>query len=78
MKILLCKTTSFLSASGLESDRYRLMHTFLDINDYHRYHFPIDGTIKEVRIIQSDDAVGGIITWDARTKKYLLEATNPG
>jgi len=54
------------------------MHTFLDINDYHRYHFPIDGTIKEVRIIQSDDAVGGIITWDARTKKYLLEATNPG
>ncbi|MES1181612.1 MAG: phosphatidylserine decarboxylase, partial [Flavobacterium sp.] len=27
-------------------------HSFLNVNDYHRYHFPIGGTIKEVRIIQ--------------------------
>jgi len=55
-----------------------LTHTFLDVNDYHRYHFPIDGTIKEVRIIQSDDAVGGITRWDAETKKYILDANTPG
>lgn len=55
-----------------------LTHTFLDVNDYHRYHFPIGGTIKEVRIIESDDAVGGIISWDAKAKKYLLDSNNPG
>jgi phosphatidylserine decarboxylase len=55
-----------------------LTHTFLDVNDYHRYHFPIDGTIKEVRIIESDDAAGGITTWDARAKKYVLDANTPG
>ena len=29
----------------------KMTHTFLDINDYHRYHFPISGTIKEVLLI---------------------------
>ena len=33
-----------------------LTHTFLDVNDYHRFHFPVSGTIKEVRTILSDDA----------------------
>jgi len=55
-----------------------LTHTFLDVNDYHRYHFPLGGTIKEKRIIQSDDAVGGILTWDAKTRKYVLDANTPG
>ena len=55
-----------------------LTHTFLDVNDYHRYHFPVGGTIKEVRIIQSDDAVGGITTWDVNTKRYVLDANTPG
>lgn len=55
-----------------------LTHTFLDVNDYHRYHFPIGGTIKEVRVIPSDDAVGGIITWDAKSKKYVLSSQSPG
>ena len=39
-------------------------HTFLDITDYHRYHFPVSGTVREVRIIAQDDAPGGVITWD--------------
>jgi len=55
-----------------------LTHTFLDVDDYHRYHFPVDGTIKEVRIIQSDDAVGGFLTYDPKTKKYALDANTPG
>jgi phosphatidylserine decarboxylase len=55
-----------------------LTHTFLDVNDYHRYHFPIEGTIKEARIVKSDDAVGGIITWDAEAKRYLLDSNTPG
>lgn len=42
-----------------------LTHTFLDINDYHRCHFPIGGTVREVLLIPQDDAPGGVITWDA-------------
>jgi len=55
-----------------------LTHTFLDVDDYHRYHFPVDGTIKEVRLIPSDDAVGGILTWDSKSRKYVLDANTPG
>ncbi len=55
-----------------------LTHSFLDVNDYHRYHFPIGGTIKEVRIIKSDDAAGGITKWNAEFKKYVLESKTPG
>ena len=55
-----------------------LTHTFLDVNDYHRYHFPVGGTVKEVRIIQSDDAAGGITTWDSSIKRYMLDANTPG
>ena len=55
----------------------RLTHTFLDVNDYHRYHFPITGTIKEVRIIASDDAAGGITTWD-RPRSTCWNQVSPG
>jgi phosphatidylserine decarboxylase len=55
-----------------------LTHTFLDVNDYHRYHFPIGGTIKEVRIIKSDNASGGIMKWNAELKKYILDSKTPG
>jgi phosphatidylserine decarboxylase len=41
-----------------------MTHTFLDVQDYHRFHFPVGGVIKEVRNIAEQDAVGGIITWD--------------
>ena len=55
-----------------------LTHTFLDVNDYHRYHFPVSGTLKEMRLIAADDAVGGIQTWDAKSQKYMLDANTPG
>ncbi|MEG1497683.1 MAG: phosphatidylserine decarboxylase [Clostridiales bacterium] len=55
-----------------------LTHTFLDVHDYHRYHFPVDGVIKEVKIIPQDDAVGGYVEWDAKTEKYVLNAATPG
>ena len=47
-----------------------LTHTFLDINDYHRYHFPIDGTIKEVRKINGANAGGGVTKWNKKEKRY--------
>ncbi len=53
-------------------------HMFLDVNDYHRYHFPVSGTVKDVRIIKQDNAAGGITYWDPEIGKYILEATTPG
>ena len=55
-----------------------LTHTFLDVNDYHRYHFPIDGTVVEVRKIPGTNAAGGVTVWDADTGRYVLEDTIPG
>ncbi len=55
-----------------------LTHTFLDVHDYHRYHFPVSGTIKEVNLIPGDDAVGGWITWDEESGLYVLNADVPG
>ena len=55
-----------------------LTHTFLDVQDYHRYHFPLGGTVKEMKIIAQDDAVGGIITWSSEKNKYLLNDTVTG
>lgn len=55
-----------------------LTHTFLDVQDYHRYHFPVGGTVKEINIIYQDDAVGGIIMWNKEKNKYVLNSETPG
>lgn len=55
-----------------------MTHTFLDVHDYHRYHFPVSGVVKEVRTIPGDDAVGGSVTWDKETNQYILDAETPG
>ncbi len=73
------KDVSVLLGNSKYKDSFRngtLTHTFLDINDYHRYHFPVSGTVKEVLIIPQDDAPGGVITWDkeqGRYKEYFSE-----
>ena len=53
-------------------------HTFLDVNDYHRYHFPVSGTIVEVKKIPAQDAAGGVTIWDEKAGKYVLLDQNPG
>jgi phosphatidylserine decarboxylase len=55
-----------------------LTHTFLDVNDYHRYHAPVSGTVLEVRKIPAINGAGGITVWDAEHQRYVLEDTNPG
>ena len=49
-----------------------LTHTFLDVNDYHRYHFPLSGTVVEMNKIEAMDAVGGITEWDEEKGRYVL------
>lgn len=48
----------------------RMTHTFLDINDYHRYHFPAGGRILESFVISQDSAPGGVITWVPEENRY--------
>ena len=53
-------------------------HSYLDVNDYHRYHFPVSGVIKEMRIIPEQNAAGCIVTWDSQNKRYAYDASVPG
>lgn len=55
-----------------------MTHTFLDVQDYHRFHFPVSGVVREIRNIAEQDAVGGIITWDASIQRYMFDPTVPG
>ena len=47
-----------------------LTHTFLDVNDYHHYHAPVDGVLKELRTIPGVSAGGGYTLWDNDEKLY--------
>ena len=48
-------------------------HSFLNVNDYHRYHFPVGGTIKEVRIIPGINPTGAKFWWDNENKRYVFD-----
>jgi phosphatidylserine decarboxylase len=47
-------------------------HSFLNVNDYHRYHFPLSGIIKEARIIQGINPTGGQLWWDQENNRYAF------
>ena len=53
-------------------------HVFLDVNDYHRYHFPVGGKILEMNRIDGCDAGGGVYRWDPEAGRYWLDNRNPG
>lgn len=56
----------------------KFYHAFLNANDYHRYHFPLSGTIKELRVIPGEDALGGSITWEPELQQYVVDCSVPG
>jgi phosphatidylserine decarboxylase precursor len=49
-----------------------LTHSFLNVNDYHRYHFPLGGTVREARIIQGINPSGGKLWWDSKNGRYAF------
>ncbi len=53
-------------------------HSFLDVGDYHRYHFPLSGVVKEIRIISGESVSGGYTTWDPKNKRYKFDASSVG
>ena len=44
-----------------------------NVQDYHRYHFPVGGVVKEIRNIAEQDAAGGITTWNPTVQRYMLD-----
>ena len=46
-----------------------LTHTFLNVFDYHRYHFAVGGTIVEKRIIQQNVALE--VEWSPEQGRYI-------
>lgn len=55
-----------------------LTHSFLDVHDYHRFHFPVSGTVLEVTRTCQECASGGRMRWDTKQKKYILDSRLPG
>lgn len=53
-------------------------HAFLNANDYHRYHFPVGGIVRELRIIPGDVALGGAVTWEPELQQYVVDCNVPG
>ena len=54
----------------------RLTHTYLNYDDYHRYHSPVSGTVKAVYIIPYANAVGGVVYWDPQKQLYVLSSSS--
>lgn len=46
-----------------------LTHTFLNVNDYHRYHFAVGGTVKEKKIISQNVALE--VVWSSEQSRYV-------
>ena len=73
--------SQLLGPDSVYADAFKsgtLTHTFLDVNDYHRYHFPVSGTIVEMNKIPGDNGVGGIVLWDETIGRYILDCDIPG
>lgn len=73
-------STEELLATSAFSSAFRggtMMHTFLNVHDYHRYHFPVSGRILEMLDVPGDEAIGGNVEFDERTKTYILMCDIP-
>ena len=46
-----------------------LTHTFLNVNDYHRYHFAVGGIVKEKKIVSQNVALE--VAWSSEQGKYI-------
>ena len=66
-----CSVKDLLAEESKYKDAFEngiLTHTFLNINDYHRFHFPLSGIIREKKIISQNVALE--VSWDKTEQKY--------
>lgn len=81
------KTGTVQSVTQLigEGSRYKdafaggtFTHLFLDVGDYHHYHFPLSGIVREVNVIPGNEVAGGYITWDPANRRYAFDPSSTG
>lgn len=53
-------------------------HVFLDVYDYHRYHFPLSGVVREVTIIPGQELSGGRVGWNPVGGRYTFDPSSIG
>lgn len=51
-------------------------HLFLDVGDYHHYHFPLGGVVREMAIIPGQEMAGGRVTWDSLNRRYAFDPSS--
>ena len=75
VKTALLKDISALLPGSRYAQAFRngaLTHTLLEVYDYHRYHVPVSGTVRELLRIPGADAPGGVISWDPKAGRYFI------
>lgn len=74
LKIKLARFYSILQLLGKDSPYKHafangvLTHTFLNVNDYHHYHFAVGGIIKDKQSIQQNVSLE--VSWNKKTGRY--------
>lgn len=53
-------------------------HLFLDVGDYHHYHFPLAGIVREIAITPGQEMPGGRVIWDASNRRYAFDPSFVG
>ena len=52
-------------------------HAFLSMEDYHRYHFPVGGVVREARIFPREEACG-TARWESGKCRYVYDGSVEG
>ena len=53
-----------------------LTHSYLNYDDYHRYHAPVSGTVVAKYVVPYANAVGGVVYWNPQRQLYVLESNS--
>lgn len=74
------RSTEELLANSQYRDQFKngtMVHTFLNVHDYHCYHFPVGGKVLEMLLVPGDEAIGGDVVFDPETKMYIIDCSVP-
>lgn len=66
------RVEDLLSADSPYKEQFKngyLTHTFLNVYDYHRFHFPIGGEVKEVKQVTKNVSLA--VSYDAQNNRYV-------
>ena len=81
VKSTLCHSAKYLiGEDSIYADKFAggtFTHMFLSMEDYHRYHFPMSGTVREVRVFPREEACG-TARWESGECRYVYDGSVEG